>query len=551
MKPIGVIALYLGLLLVVPPPSGLSAQTDTLRVQVSLVTVGVRVTDKAGREVPGLRAEDFRVLEDGVRQPIAFFSGEEQPLSFGILLDRSQSMGEAEKLSRARAAAQLLIRCGHADSELFFLPFDHTVPDPPEFTADRDRVMQEIRATSAGGGTSLYDAIVRGLERAATARHPRQVLVVITDGADQHSRCTLDQVIHRLHRSQVQMYLIGYFAPEEDEAFRLGGPTVSLIDGTTIDNPRVVFERLAAESGAEAFFPTSQEALQRIAEAISIDLRTQYTLAYYPPDPSQVDRYRRIRVEVRRKGVNVRARRGYILRSDTGAGSAEQDAAPKDVLSGENRPGVTQPTGRSRAKAIGRCEDFSDPSSGWPVRADAFYAGRSYCLKGKDVLVTNRPQMSDFRAHLRLQVKSDRLLVEQSALPGRMTGAGLVFRAGQQGFYAVIVYFHPKTSRGYCVAIRQDGNRVAELDRWPATVLLDRPVDLSVVATGRKIEAFLSQRLVGTVQDERFPSGIFGLVLAGSGEVRFNDFCVEPIFSAVDSESPGPAGEPLNRPRDR
>ncbi len=544
MKPAGTIALYLSLLLVVPPPSSLSGQTDALRVQVSLVTVGVRVTNKAGREVSGLRAEDFRILEDGVRQPIAFFSSEEQALSFGILLDRSQSMGEAEKLSRAKAAAQVLVRCGHADNELFLLPFDHTVPDPPEFTADRDRVMQEIRATSAGGGTSLYDAMVGGLERAATAMHRRQVLVVITDGADQHSRHTLDQVIHRLRRSQVQMYLIGYFAPEEDEAFRLGGPTVSLIDGTPIDNPRVVFERLAAESGAEAFFPTSQEALQRIAEAISIDLRTQYTLAYYPPNPSQLDRYRRIRVEVRRKGVNVRARRGYILRADAGAASAEQDAAPKDMLPGGNRPNVPQAKSESHAKAVSRCEDFSDSSSGWPVRADAFYSGRSYCLKGKDVLVTNRPQMSDFRARLRLQVKSDRLLVEQSALPGRMTGAGLVFRAGSEGFYAVIVYFHPKTGRGYCVAIRQDGNRVAELARWPATVLLDRPVDLGVVATGNKVEAFLSRRLVGTFEDRRFVSGVFGLVLAGSGEARFSDFCIEPIFSDVRSESPAHARAP-------
>lgn len=314
-KPIGAAALVLGLLLALPPASGppATAQTSRLRVRVSLVTVGVRVTDPAGRGVAGLHEEDFSILEDDANQPIVFFSSEEQPLSLGILLDRSQSMGEAGKLSRAQAAAQILVRSGRPDNELFFLPFNHTIPDRPGFTTDRDRILRDIRAVSAEGGTRLYDAIVKGLECLTGARHGRQALVVVTDGADQHSHRPLDHVILKLRQSQVQVYLVGYFPPEDDEIFRLGTPTIRLGDGTPIENPRIVFERLAAESGAEAFFPASEDALHRIVEAIATDLRTQYTLAYYPPNPGQADRYRRIRVDVRRKGVNVRVRRRYIL----------------------------------------------------------------------------------------------------------------------------------------------------------------------------------------------------------------------------------------------
>jgi Ca-activated chloride channel homolog len=537
------VALCLTTLLALPLSSGPSAQTTTLRVQVSLVTVGVRVTDKDSREVRGLRAEDFRISEDGVPQPIAFFSGEEQPLSLGILLDRSNSMGSAGKLLRAQAAAESLIRRGLPGDEFFFLPFDHTVPDSRGFSTDRDRIVQEIHAASAGGGTSLYDAIVKGLDRFAAARHRRQVLVAITDGADQQSIHTLDQVIRRIQQSRVQMFLLGYFAPEEDQLFRKGTPTVSLIDGTPIDNPRVVFERMAAESGARAFFPTSDEALRQAVEAIAADLRTQYTLAYYPPNPDQLDKYRSIRVEVRRRGLSVRTRRGYILRTDAATGPAT--TATEAPARRELAAGKTGPTGtlaETLPGSVRRCENFSDPTSGWPVRADAFYAGTSYRLKGSDVLVTRGPQAGDFRARLHFEVPGSSARMEGSPALGRETGAGLVFRAGPEGFYAVVVYSDPASPRGACVALLWEENHFQELAQWPVTVSRGRTVELEVAAVGGRMDVLFGGRLLGAFKNERFASGSFGLILSGSGEARFYDLCVEPAV-------PGPGTQDFGKIR--
>src|SRR5205814_5694756 len=133
---------------------------DTVKVSVNLVTVGVRVTDSRGRDVPGLKAENFSILDDGVPQKIEFFSSDEQSIVLGILLDRSFSMSYNAKLDRAKEAARALVRVTHEGSEFFYFAFDDVVPSTADVTADRQRIESSIDKTSIGGGTSLYDAIL-------------------------------------------------------------------------------------------------------------------------------------------------------------------------------------------------------------------------------------------------------------------------------------------------------------------------------------------------------------------------------------------------------
>lgn len=286
---------------------------EPLRVEVALVTVGVRVTDRGGRAIGGLKAGDFVLYENGVRQEIAFFSSEELPISLGILLDRSDSMAASGKLQRAKDTARYLVNSSHQGTEFLYLAFDWEIPMQSAFISDPGLVETEIENTRMGGGTRLYDAIIEGLRMCRNARHPRQALVIITDGADQHSSRSLNDMIREVQESQAQIYAIGYFGPDEDRLFRSAEDHVTRIDGREIDNPRVVFQRLATESGAEAFFPRSDPELRKAIEWISTDLRQQYTLSFYPPKGAGPGEYRRIQVKVKHPGARVRARPGYAL----------------------------------------------------------------------------------------------------------------------------------------------------------------------------------------------------------------------------------------------
>src|SRR5437867_2273790 len=128
---------------------------NILRVKVSLVTVGVRVTDSRGRDVRGLQARDFSVFDDGQPQTIEFFSSEAQPITLGILMDRSSSMAYKDKFQRAKDSARALIRTAYDGSEFFYVAFDEYVKLMADFTTDGQHVQSAVEKTELGGGTSL------------------------------------------------------------------------------------------------------------------------------------------------------------------------------------------------------------------------------------------------------------------------------------------------------------------------------------------------------------------------------------------------------------
>ena len=292
----------------------LVALQQVIRVEVALVTVGVRVTDSRGREVSGLQATDFAVFEDGKPREIAFFANETQPITLGILADRSSSMAYGNKLDRAKDAARSLVAGAFEGSEFFYIAFDEVVDVASDFTSDRTQLASVILRTSLGGGTSLYDAVLKGLTITDRAKLRRRALVVISDGADQHSRHRLAEAIRLIRESEIQVYTIGYFSQQEEELFRVSRSKVMRIDGKELDNPRVALQKLAEESGAESFFPRSDKELWQAVSEISEDLRTQYTLAFYPRVQGSENRYHELRVTVRGSGYKVRARPGYGTR---------------------------------------------------------------------------------------------------------------------------------------------------------------------------------------------------------------------------------------------
>jgi Ca-activated chloride channel homolog len=284
---------------------------DTLQVKVSLVTVGVRVTDLLGHDVQGLKVERFSVFDDGVPQKIEFFSEMEQPITLGIVFDRSDSMKYNAKIDRAKEAALTLVRAAREGSEFFYIAFDDSVKVAADFTTDRRQVESAIQETELGGGTSLYDAIVKAVTLSNKSQLSRQALVIISDGADQHSIGKLADALKVVGGSKIQVYTIGYFSDQEEELFRKSGTKVVLVNGSEVDNPRVVLQKVAKESGAQSFFPRSDKDLTKAVEEIVKDFRTQYTLAFYPQALNAEPHYHQLRVAVRGFRYAVRARPGY------------------------------------------------------------------------------------------------------------------------------------------------------------------------------------------------------------------------------------------------
>jgi len=531
------------------------ATAQTLRVDVNLVTIGVRVSDRKSHEVSGLKQEEFSVFEDGKLQKIAVFASEQQPVSVLMLLDRSYSMREGGKLDHAKLALRQLLENGHPENEYALMVFDDESVPLVDFVADQQKIETTLgKVSSHRAGSSLYDSVARALDRFDRARYPRHVLVVITDGADQHSRLRLDDVLRAVQGSQPQVYLIGFFDPKEDAIFRDSGKTVTLVSGREIDNPRYVFKRLAEESGAERYFPASGEELATVVRTIAQDLRTQYTLGYYV-SPSDEDRqYRRIEVRVRPKGLKVRARHGFrpperetelpvsaVPVRPTGAAAIQQRTLPHEIK-----------TERRGEQVIFR-EDFSDAASGWPQKSGFFIRAGRYHLerpavrssrlpRGDSPITTevkilnegqvaaNGPWWTDFEASVLVEFQFGRR-DSHSMTPA----AGLVFRLNERGYYALLISHSFGHAKVHYKLVKKDLGSTVTRDllfwdeEWrpaPEGILRHK---LGVICRGSLIQLLVAGLKVNEVRDESFSDGLVGAVLFGEGHAMFDDLVAQSI----------------------
>jgi Ca-activated chloride channel homolog len=354
-------------------PMFLAQDRPVFTAEANLQSIAVEVTDRQGRDVRGLTAEDFTLFEDGHPQKIAFFGPEDQPVSLAVLVDASASMRSGHKLEQVREILPPLLRANLPGDEVYFAQFtDHVSPIRP--LTGEERLHPPIREADTRAGTAFYDALATGLCTLRSASNLRQAVVVITDGADQHSRLTLDQLIRAAQAARPQIFTIGFFDAHEAGIFRNSGKLVTLVTSHEIDNPLQAFERISKESGAEAFFPASQRDLQKAVERILGILHAQYTLAYHT---TRLEALRRIEVKVNRPGALVASRRAAGPEAEVGATarfsttscevSAKDHPYPWESLATRTQDGLT----RYR-------DNLSDPHSGWPIHDGLRYAGGAY-----------------------------------------------------------------------------------------------------------------------------------------------------------------------------
>jgi len=271
-------------------------QPAPIRLDVNLVQLHVRVTNSAGHAVAGLGKNAFRLLVDDAPQEITVFQGEDAPVTAGIVVDNSASM--ATKREEVIAAALSFARASNPKDQMFVVHFNNVVrfalPKGTRFTGSVSELEAAIAAFELGGTTAFYDALLAAESQFKFAAYSRKVLLTITDGGDNASRAALADALNGARQAGIVVYPIGVF--DEDDRDR---------------NPAVL-QKIAEQTGGEAFFPKQVSDVTATCVKIAQDIREQYTLGFPGADDGQ---YHRIRLTVKDPNygpLEAHTRSGYI-----------------------------------------------------------------------------------------------------------------------------------------------------------------------------------------------------------------------------------------------
>ena len=285
----------------------------TVRQDAYEVQLNASVFDGSGRRVDSLDKDAFHIYEDGVPQAMSSFRHEDLPVSIGLLIDASGSM--YDKRAAVDQAAVNLIKLSNPADEEFLVDFSFEAFIDQDFTSDVNKLSQGLSYIKSSGGTAMYDALVASADYLTrNAKHPKQVLVIVTDGEDNASSATIEQAIRRI--------------------LDLDGPViycVGLLFGADTDkresrHARRVLEDLSEQTGGQAYFPKSLKDVEGIAEEVAQDIRTQYTIGYRSTNPPANGGYRQVHVDAKAKGFSklpVRTRTGYFPKTNTGTPAAQ------------------------------------------------------------------------------------------------------------------------------------------------------------------------------------------------------------------------------------
>ena len=293
----------------------------TLRRNVDEVVLNCTVVDSHGHLVNDLTQDEFQVLEDNAPQNIISFQHSDLPVSIGILVDNSGSM--RDKRSAVVTAALDLVRASNPDDEAFIVNFSDEAFLDQDFTSSIARLNEGLARIQSAGGTALYDAVVASANHLAEgARHPKQVLLIITDGEDNASSLSLVQAIHRVQDLQGPViYSIGLLFGKDNTA------------GEANTAKRALNE-LSAETGGLAFFPHSLSDVDSVAAEVAHDIRNQYTIGYHSTIPMSLGGYRTVHVDVRAPHhgkLFVRTRAGYYPQTEGRPRATAVTSAKRDI----------------------------------------------------------------------------------------------------------------------------------------------------------------------------------------------------------------------------
>ena len=269
-----------------------------IRIDVNMVLVPVSVMDAYGRNITGLEAGNFRVVDGPSQVPIVSFSRQDQPITVGLIFDCSRSM--QTKFKAARQAPQELFQQLNPDDQSFLITISDKAELRTALTSDFEELENFLLFTHPQGMTSLVDGIYMGLQQIRKSQNPRKALVVVSDGGDNHSRYTISELQRLAEESDAQIFAAGLYYDAQSREEQEGPSLMSDLCGRT---------------GGANFIIRDLPGLRDAMVKIGITLHNQYVLGYRPPEDGARGKYRKIQVRLRVPAglpkLQIHARAGY------------------------------------------------------------------------------------------------------------------------------------------------------------------------------------------------------------------------------------------------
>ena len=275
-----------------PAPPSFSSESE-------LVVLQVTVFDRDGNSVRQLSRDVFHVVEDGTPQTITMFSGEDAPVAVGLIVDNSSSM--LTRRAMVTAGVRAFAESSKPEDQAFSIVFNEharrALPETVAFTSNPTLLQASIAAVPAGGQTALHDAVIAGLDQLATAERQKHVLVVLSDGEDNASKQSEDDMLRRANRSNALIYAV----------------STKRLD-TSVGNERLL-RKLARSTGGELYTPRTERDVVAAFAEIGSKIRQGYTIGYVPTNAAHDGTYRKLIVRALVPGMRapvVHVRDGYV-----------------------------------------------------------------------------------------------------------------------------------------------------------------------------------------------------------------------------------------------
>jgi VWFA-related protein len=291
----------------IPGWTNVNENVYKIRVTSDLVQIPVTVVDQHGKFIPGLEGRNFKLHEDNKEQAITHFAMDDAPVTIGFVFDTSSSM--VGKVRKSHEAVATFLKTANRDDEFFLVQFNSRAHLILGMTQRTDELQRSLMATRPRGATSLLDAVYFSIGEMKNAHNARKALIIVSDGGDNTSYHTLNELMYTIRGTDIQVYAIGIFEPSNVRSRSVeeaGGPSL--------------LKQITEETAGQLFEVDDLKKLTQIASKISLGLRKQYVLGYMPWEPKHDGEYHRVQVTLQLPKsfptLRVSWRQGYYAPND-------------------------------------------------------------------------------------------------------------------------------------------------------------------------------------------------------------------------------------------